>query len=186
MRSGVKIWPHKEVEPGSTVNESVIWAGEWRRGLFSSYGMGGLINVELTPEFCARLGAAFAATLPRNATIAVARDHARSSRMIKRAMVSGLISAGATVRDLNELPVPITQFATRGGHCDAGVHVLVSPLDQRSADIRFFDGEGCRSTSAPSASSRTSSSARTSAAPPSTRWATSSTSTPAATTAATS
>ena len=142
VRSGVKIWPHKEVEPGSTVNESVIWAGEWRRGLFSSYGMGGLINVELTPEFCARLGAAFAATLPRNATIAVARDHARSSRMIKRAVVSGLISAGANVRDLNELPVPITQFATRGGHCAAGVHVLVSPLDQRSADIRFFDGDG--------------------------------------------
>jgi mannose-1-phosphate guanylyltransferase/phosphomannomutase len=142
IRSGVKIWPHKEIEPGSTVNESVIWAGEWRRGLFSSYGMGGLINVELTPEFCARLGAAFAATMPRNATIAVARDHARSSRMIKRAMVSGLISAGATVRDLNELPVPITQYATRGGHCDAGVHVLVSPLDQRSADIRFFDSDG--------------------------------------------
>ena len=142
VRSGVKIWPHKEIEPGSTVNESVIWAGEWRRGLFSSYGMGGLINVELTPEFCARLGAAFAATLPRNATIACARDHARSSRMIKRAIVSGLISAGATVRDLNEVPVPMTQFATRDGHCDAGVHVLVSPLDQRSADIRFFDGDG--------------------------------------------
>jgi mannose-1-phosphate guanylyltransferase/phosphomannomutase len=142
IRSGVKIWPHKEVEPGSTVNESVIWAGEWRRGLFSSYGMGGLINVELTPEFCARLGAAFAATLPRSATIAVARDHARSSRMIKRAIVSGLISAGARVRDLNEVPVPVTQFATRGGHCDAGVHVLVSPLDQRSADIRFFDADG--------------------------------------------
>ena len=33
------------------------------------------------------------ATLPRTATIAVARDHARSSRMIKRALVSGLISA---------------------------------------------------------------------------------------------
>jgi mannose-1-phosphate guanylyltransferase / phosphomannomutase len=142
VRSGVKIWPHKEVEPGSTVNESVIWAGEWRRGLFSSYGMGGLINVELTPEFCARLGAAFAATLPRNATIAISRDHARSSRMIKRALVSGLISAGACVRDLKEVPVPVTQFATRGGHCDAGVQVLVSPLDQRSADIRFFDKDG--------------------------------------------
>lgn len=141
VRSGVKIWPHKEIEPGSTVNESVIWAGEWRRGLFASYGMGGLINVELTPEFCARLGAAFAATLPRGASIAISRDHARSSRMIKRALVSGLISAGAWVRDLNEIPVPMTQFATRG-HCDAGVHVLVSPLDQRSADIRFFDGAG--------------------------------------------
>ena len=142
VRAGVKVWPHKEIEPGSTVNESVVWAGEWRRGLFSSYGMGGLINVELTPEFCARLGAAFAATLPKGATIAVARDHARSSRMIKRAMISGIVSAGARVRDLNELPVPVTQFATKASRCDAGIHVLVSPLDQRSADIRFFDADG--------------------------------------------
>lgn len=142
IRAGVKIWPHKEVEPGSTVNESIIWAGEWRRGLFTSWGMNGLINVELTPEFCARLGAAFAATLPRGATIAVGRDHARSSRMIKRAMVSGIVSAGATVRDLDELPVPVTQWAIVNTLCDAGVHVMVSPLDQRSADIRIFDKNG--------------------------------------------
>lgn len=142
IRAGVKIWPHKEIEPGSTVHESVIWAGEWRRGLFSSYGMNGLINVELTPEFCARLGAAFAATLPKGATIGIARDHARSSRMIKRAIVSGIVSAGARVRDLDELPVPITQFATKSTRCDAGIQVLVSPLDQRSADIRFFDRDG--------------------------------------------
>ena len=142
IQAGIRIWPHKEIEPGSTVNESVVWAGEWRRGLFSSWGMTGLINVELTPEFCARLGAAFAATLPRGAAIAVARDHARSSRMIKRAIVSGIVSGGAKVRDLGELPVPVTQFATRYGRSEAGIHVLVSPLDQRSADIRFLDRDG--------------------------------------------
>ncbi len=142
LRAGVKLWPHKNIEPGSTVNESIVWAGEWRRGLFASYGMGGLINVELTPEFCARLGAAFGATLPKGSCIAVSRDHARSSRMIKRAMVSGMVSAGAVVRDFSELPVPVTQFGTKTDGCDAGVHILVSPLDQRSADIRFFDGDG--------------------------------------------
>jgi mannose-1-phosphate guanylyltransferase/phosphomannomutase len=142
IQAGVRIWPHKEIQPGSTVNESVVWAGGWRRGLFSSWGMTGLINVELTPEFCARLGAAFAATLPRGAVIAVARDSARSSRMITRAVVSGIVSGGARVRDLDELPVPVTQFATRYGRSDAGIHVLVSPLDQRSADVRFFDRDG--------------------------------------------
>lgn len=142
IRAGVKIWPHKEVEPGSTVLDSVVWAGELRRGLFSSFGLSGLINVELTPEFCARLGAAYAATLPKGAWIAVGRDHARSSRMVKRAMVSGILSAGGKVRDVRELPVPVTQFAVRSTHCDAGLQVLVSPLDQRSADIRFFDAEG--------------------------------------------
>ena len=142
IRAGVKIWPSKTVEPGSTVNESVIWAGEWRSGLFSSYGLGGLINVELTPEFCARLGAAFGATLAKGACVVVGQDHARSSRMIKRAIVSGIVSAGAKARDVRELPVPVTQWATRDADCAAGIHVLVSPLDQRSADIRFFDNEG--------------------------------------------
>jgi mannose-1-phosphate guanylyltransferase / phosphomannomutase len=142
IRTGVKIWPSKTVEPGSTVNDSIIWAGEWRRGLFSSYGLGGLINVELTPEFCARLGAAFGATLQKGACVVVGQDHARSSRMIKRAIVSGIVSAGAKARDVRELPVPVTQFATRAVGCAAGIHVLVSPLDQRSADIRFFDTDG--------------------------------------------
>jgi len=37
---------------GAVVHESIIWAGSWKRGLFSSYGLNGLINVEFTPEFC--------------------------------------------------------------------------------------------------------------------------------------
>ena len=142
IRAGVKVWPNKEIEPGSTVNDSVIWAGEWRRGVFASYGMSGLINVELTPEFCARLGAAFGAMLPKGSDVAVGRDHARSSRMIKRAIVSGIVSAGGNVRDVHEPPVPVIQFATRQTGCDAGVQVVVSPLDQRSADIRFLDADG--------------------------------------------
>jgi mannose-1-phosphate guanylyltransferase/phosphomannomutase len=36
----------------------------------------------------------------------------------------------------------VTQFATRADECTAGVHVLTSPLDQRSADIRFYDSSG--------------------------------------------
>jgi mannose-1-phosphate guanylyltransferase / phosphomannomutase len=62
--------------------------------------------------------------------------------MIKRAIVSGIVSAGAKARDVRELPVPVTQWATLDAECAAGIHVLVSPLDQRSADIRFFDAEG--------------------------------------------
>ena len=81
-------------------------------------------------------------TLPKGARIAVGRDHARSSRMIKRAIVSGIVSAGGVVRDVRELPVPVTQFATRDARCDAGIQVIVSPLDQRSADIRFLDSDG--------------------------------------------
>jgi len=120
--AGVKIWPDKEIEPGSTVHESIIWAGHYKRGLFSSYGINGLVNIELTPEYCARLGA--------------------SSRMIKRAMIAGMMSSGASIIDLSELPIPVVQFYARE-HPVAGVfHIQMSPLDSRSADIRLFDSNG--------------------------------------------
>src|SRR5207302_588770 len=87
--AGVKIWPDKEIEPGSTVHESIIWAGHYKRGLFTSYGLVGLVNIEFTPEYCARLGASFAALFPKGSAIGAARDGQRPSRMIKRAMIAG-------------------------------------------------------------------------------------------------
>ncbi len=140
--AGVKIWPDKEIEPGSTVHESIIWAGHWRRGLFSSYGLVGLVNIELTPEYCARLGASYGALFPKGAAVAGARDSQRPSRMIKRAMIAGMMSAGASIIDLSALPIPVAQYYARR-HPVAGVfHVQMSPLDSRSADIRFFDQQG--------------------------------------------
>jgi len=73
----------------------------------------------------------------------VTRDATRASRMIKRALIGGLVSGGGRVRDLSELPVPMTQFAVRADpQCAAGVHVLASPMDPRSADVRFYDSQG--------------------------------------------
>ena len=140
--AGVKIWPDKEIEPGSTVHESIIWAGHYKRGLFSSYGLTGLVNVELTPEYCARLGASFAALFPKGSSIAGARDGQRPSRMIKRAMVSGMMSAGAAIIDLSELPIPVTQYYSCKHPIAGAFHVQMSPLDSRSADIRMFDDHG--------------------------------------------
>src|SRR5256886_3148619 len=81
--AGVKIWPDKEIEPGSTLHERNIWAGHYKRGLFSSYGINGLVNIELTPEYCARLCASFAALFPKGSAIGAARDGQRPSRMMK-------------------------------------------------------------------------------------------------------
>ena len=140
--AGVKIWPDKEIEPGSTVHESIIWAGHYKRGLFSSYGLVGLVNIELTPEYCARLGASFGALFPKGAAIGAARDGQRPSRMIKRAMIAGMMSSGAEIIDLSELPIPVVQYYTRERPLTGAVHVQMSPLDSRSADIRMFDSNG--------------------------------------------
>jgi mannose-1-phosphate guanylyltransferase/phosphomannomutase len=141
VNPNVRIWPNKEVEPGSVVRESIIWAGSWKRGLFTSYGLTGLTNVEFTPEFGARLGAAVGALSPKGTEIALSRDYTRSARMIHRAVMSGMISSGANATDLSVLPAPVARYWARSNHVSV-VHVQTSPVDPRSADIRIFDDHG--------------------------------------------
>src|SRR6266704_3239600 len=141
VNANVRIWPNKEVEPGAVVHESIIWAGSWKRGLFSSYGLTGLINIEITPEFASRLGAAIGALTTKGTEIAFSRDYTRSARMIGRALMSGMISSGTNVIDLSVLPAPISRYWSRHNHMSA-VHVQTSPVDPRSADVRIFDDHG--------------------------------------------
>lgn len=142
IHPNVKIWPGKEVEPRATVNSSIIWGSQGRRDLFGQDVVSGMVNVDLTPEFSAKLGAAFGATLPKNAIVTINRDVHRSPRMIKRAIISGLPSAGINVWDLGSQPLPVARYYT--GICEAagGVHVRLSPYDQRVVDIHFMDSKG--------------------------------------------
>lgn len=138
----VKIWPGKEVEPGATVNSSIIWGSQGRRVLFGRYGVTGVVNIDLTPEFSAKLGAAFGATLPKGAIVTINRDMHRSPRMIKRAIISGLPSSGVNVWDFGSQPIPVARYFTRICEAQGGVHVRLSPFDQRVVDIFFMDSQG--------------------------------------------
>lgn len=142
IHPAVKIWPQKEVEAGATVKTSIIWGAQGRRVLFGRYGVTGLVNVDLTPEIAARLGAAFAATLPKGSTVTTNRDPHRSPRMLKRGIISGLPSAGVNALDLSEVPIPVARYITRASGASGGVHVRLSPYDSRVVDIRFFDHKG--------------------------------------------
>jgi mannose-1-phosphate guanylyltransferase/phosphomannomutase len=142
LHSNVKIWPDKEIEPGATIKTSIIWGARGRRVLFGRFGVTGVVNVDLTPEFAAKLGAAFGASLPKGSTVTINRDPHRSPRMIKRAIISGLPSAGIHASDLRSMPIPVARYYTKAIRATGGVHVRLSPFDQRVVDIRFFDGQG--------------------------------------------
>jgi len=142
IHPNVKIWPGKEIEAGATVKSSIIWGSQGRRVLFGRYGVTGVVNVDLTPEFAARLGAAFGATLPKGSLVTINRDPHRSPRMLKRAIISGLPSAGVNVWDLGTQPIPVVSYYTGRSEAAAGVHVRLSPYDQRVVDIRFIDAMG--------------------------------------------
>jgi mannose-1-phosphate guanylyltransferase/phosphomannomutase len=103
----------------------------------------GLVNIDLTPEFSARLAAAYGSTLPKGSSVIVNRDIHRSPRMIKRALVSGLPSSGVHVFDIKmPMPIPVARFITRNSPAVGGMHVSLSDSDNRSIDVKIFDARG--------------------------------------------
>src|SRR5258707_10527539 len=55
--------PRSTLFPYTTLFRS---GSQGRRSLFGRFGVTGLVNVDLTPEFAARLGSAYASSLPRD------------------------------------------------------------------------------------------------------------------------
>jgi mannose-1-phosphate guanylyltransferase/phosphomannomutase len=136
------VWPRKVIEDGSIVTTNMIWGEKWRKSLFEGAQVRGLTNVELTPEFTAKLGAAYASTLPKDAFVLAGRDAVRASRMLKRSFVGGLLSAGVNVRDIKMVSLPVLRYKLTTFGEVGGVHFRRSPEDPASTEIVFFDADG--------------------------------------------
>lgn len=91
--------------------------------LFGSSGVRGLVNVEFTPVLAAQIGMAIAAFSKANKVL-VARDTRSSGAMLANALVSGLLSGGASVKDMGILPTPVLAFLIH--RMDAGVGVMIT------------------------------------------------------------
>jgi mannose-1-phosphate guanylyltransferase/phosphomannomutase len=142
VKAEVKMWPHKTVDDGATLSTSLVWGDKWSKNLFDAYGISGTGNIEMTPEFACKLGASYGASLPKGSTVLVSRDNHKTSRMIDRALMSGLASAGINVHDLRVSPIPVARYATRSLKEAGGLHIRRSPYDSNLIDIKFFDKDG--------------------------------------------
>jgi mannose-1-phosphate guanylyltransferase/phosphomannomutase len=142
LLSNIKIWPGKIIEEGSIVTRSLVWEDRWLRDLFTDARVTGLSNIEISPEFGAKLGAAFGALVGLGSTVATSRDSDNVSRMINRAIMSGLMSAGVHCIDLRATSIPIIRHELGTGKERGGIHVRKSPFDTNSTDIIFFDAQG--------------------------------------------
>ncbi len=142
LMSNIKLWPWKVVEDGSVLSKSLVWEDKWLKELFTDSRVSGISNIEMTPEFGAKLGAAFGAFLGQGKTVLVSRDADNVSRMINRALICGLISAGLDVDDLRIASIPMVRHELRSGRYAGGLHVRKSPVDKHQTDIIFFDSNG--------------------------------------------
>jgi mannose-1-phosphate guanylyltransferase/phosphomannomutase len=148
LGSGVKVYPFKTVEARAIINSSIVWESRGARSLFGRLGVGGLSNVDVTPELATRVAMAYGTTLKKDATVVTSRDSSRSARMLKRAAMAGLNAAGVSVRDLEVASVPVTRFAVRSPDVAGGITIRLLEGDPQSVVIRFFDTNGADFTEA--------------------------------------
>jgi phosphoglucosamine mutase len=95
----------------------------------------------MTPILAARIGLAVA-TFSRTKKVLVARDTRVSGSLLENALVSGLLSGGASVQRLGILPTPVLAFLTEQLSADASVMITASHNPPQYNGIKIFDSHG--------------------------------------------
>ncbi len=142
IRPLIKLWPDKIIEAGSIVTMSLIWGSKWQGALFRNLGVSGIANVEMTPDFATKLGASYGAFLKKGSTVITSRDSTLVCRMLKRALIAGLVSVGVNVLDNEGMPLPVSRHTIRSTNAVAGIHVRLAPDQPNLASVEFFDKNG--------------------------------------------
>lgn len=145
IEKDVTIWPDKKIEDASIVNHSLILGNKYKNSIFVNGTVFGKSNVELSCEMATKLAEAFGAQLPVGSTVLVSRDYHKSSRMLKRAFLGGLLSAGINVIDYRDIPSSVLR-CNLSSHDQfiAGVHFRQKTDDPTSTVLTFFDCEALR------------------------------------------
>ncbi len=145
---GVRIYPFKEVESGSLVDRNLIWESRLSSRLIGMDGIAGRIDVDLTPETALRLGLALGTALDRGDRVVTSRAASASCRLIRRALIAGVNSAGVHAADLQVMPAAVNRHFLKTEGFDAGIHVQPSPNDPEVVQIRIFEPPGTPATPA--------------------------------------
>jgi phosphoglucosamine mutase len=111
-----------------------------KRRLFGTSGVRGVVNKDLSPDFCRRVALAIGTTLHPASRVCIATDTRISRDTIKEAVTSGLLSCSINVIDLGILPTPALALLTRESGFAAGIMVTASHNPPEFNGIKLFNG----------------------------------------------
>ncbi|MFK5881180.1 MAG: sugar phosphate nucleotidyltransferase [Sulfurospirillum sp.] len=141
----VTIWPDKKIEPASIISHSLVLGNRYKNTIFESGSVSGKSNIELSCDMATKLAEAFASQLPIGSCVAVGRDKDKSSRMLKRAFLGGLLSAGIDVLDMRSIPPSVLRYSiARNDKIIGGAHLKRDIVDTTSSQITLFNEEALR------------------------------------------
>ncbi len=141
----ITIWPNKKIEPASIINHSLVLGNRYKNTIFEDGSVSGKSNIELSCEMVTKLAEAFASQLPVGSKVAVGRDKDKNSRMLKRAFLGGLLSAGINVLDIKSTaPSVLRYIISKDDSIVAGVHFKRDIVDTTCTQITLFNEESLR------------------------------------------
>lgn len=139
----ITIWPNKTIDSASIVTNNIIWGSKYKNSIFENGSVFGISNIELSCEMITKLAEAFASQLPINSQIYVSRDYHKSSRMLKRSFLGGILASGVNVIDIHSLPSSVMRYNLEvNKDVVAGVHFRQHMGDPASVKIIFFNEDG--------------------------------------------
>ncbi|MCD6529840.1 phosphoglucosamine mutase [Candidatus Bathyarchaeota archaeon] len=109
--------------------------------LFGTNGIRGLANVDLTPEFAAKVGVAVGTFLD-SGEVVVGSDARCTSPMLLSAVTSGLTSAGCKVYNAGVAPTPTIQYTVKEKRVDGGIIITASHNPPEYNGIKVLAGDG--------------------------------------------
>lgn len=142
INPNIKIWPHKVVEEGAVVQENLVWGSKASKNIFGYRDISGDGNIDITPEFASRLGTAFASVVKEEGSFIISSDEYNSSNLIKNCLISGVLSTGARVVDIEKASLPMCRFAVKHFQADGGIQVRVDSNKKNKVHIELLDING--------------------------------------------
>jgi len=144
----VVIWPNKKIEAAALVSHNLILGSKYKNSIFENGSVYGKSNVELSCEMATKLAEAFASQLPIGSKVIVGRDNDKASRMLKRAFLGGLLSAGVDVLDIKNSPSSVLRYTiANDSSFVGGAHFKRCTIDGVSSEITLFNEEALRISS---------------------------------------
>jgi len=116
---------------------------------FGTDGVRGIANKKLKPELAFKLGRAGGYVLTQHSQnensrprVLVARDTRISGQMLLDSLISGLLSVGIEVLNLNVVTTPAVAYLVRAVSADAGIMISASHNPASDNGIKFFGSDG--------------------------------------------
>jgi mannose-1-phosphate guanylyltransferase / phosphomannomutase len=142
VKPDIKIWPEKIIEPFAIIDRNMIWGSKHSNKVFGENGISGIINVDISPEFATRLGAAYGSQFKIGSRVVVSSTNSNSARMFKHAFISGILSVGIEVYNMSSLLTPIARAAIGFLAVEGGIHIKTDVENENMVRVDFMDARG--------------------------------------------